>query len=177
MNNLYVVYSFTHKPSFWWTYHMLIFSWISTAVYFSGRLHWQQLLLKEQRFYTSWTILFVREEKAKKNKLLLPLCYQQVSIQKHVHGMNSYRHWCSLVPLQHRHCLDERCVLMRTVWEFNEARMNEPEATGVYWSEMFLGDSSFFFFMCWISFRGLCNGSSLHVLYRYDLCCKRIALL
>lgn len=88
-------------------------------------------------------------ERRKQKQYVYPTVLPASVRPKHAHGRNSYRQWCSLVSTQHRHCLDERCVLMRALWEFNEARtMGESEAMDAYWCKMFLGDPPFF--MCWI---------------------------
>lgn len=119
------------------------------------------------------SLLFARK---KQKQTAYPTVLPASVHPKHAHGMNSCRQWCSLVSTQCRHCRDERCVLMRAVWEFNEARTSEPEAMGAYWCEMFLGDSSFFAFMCWIPFYGFCNRVPAHVLQKvcYDLFAKEL---
>lgn len=121
--------------------------YISLAHVHSWHFMWTfgcQLPPREQRFFASLRIPFVcegRKGKTKQSNMLLPLCQQRESTRStqmegfHINGS------AVGVSTQRRHCRDERCVLMRPAWEFNEAGRSEPKAMDAYWCEMFLGDS------------------------------------
>lgn len=123
------------------------YSYISLAHVHSWHFMWTfgcQLPPREQRFFASLRIPFVcegRKGKTKQSNMLLPLCQQRESTRStqmegfHING------GAVGVSTQRRHCRDERCVLMRPAWEFNEAGRSEPKAMDAYWCEMFLGDS------------------------------------
>lgn len=80
------------------------------------------------------------KKEKKQNKLLCPLCYQRECVQNQEREWNSYRRWCSLVWTQQTHWRDERCVLMKAAWEFNEA------SDELAWSEKGILIRGVFFF-------------------------------